>query len=161
VPIAFTTAKTGRNAYTVLNLAQNLHKQAGRRISTPELNRVLRRSLEQQPPPMRLNRRPKITFATQVATQPPTIVLITNGPELFAPTYQRYLLKTFRDHLPFTDVPIKLYLRHKHRGDDVANGEKEPSPKEELSKQRSRGPKPKKEKKPVRDRQTPELWKDL
>ena len=38
-------------------------------------------------------------------------------PELFSNTYQRYLLKTFRDHLPFNDIPIKLYLRAKHRED--------------------------------------------
>ena len=48
---------------------------------------------------MRQNRRPKIYYATQVAANPPTIVLFTNGPELFDNTYQRYLLKTFRDQL--------------------------------------------------------------
>jgi GTP-binding protein len=40
-------------------------------------------------------------------------VLFTNGPELFDNTYQRYLLKTLRDHFRFPDVPIKLYLRAK------------------------------------------------
>ncbi len=159
VPIAFTTAKTGRNVYTVLNLAQNIYKQASRRVSTPDLNRILRQALEQQPPPMRLNRRPKITYATQVATNPPTIVLITNGPELFAPTYQRYLLKTFRDHLPFTDVPITLYLRHKHREDEPADAEKERPQKAQRIVQPVRGPDTKKERK--RTRPAPELWRDL
>ncbi|HLJ96617.1 MAG TPA: ribosome biogenesis GTPase Der, partial [Gemmataceae bacterium] len=103
--------------------------------------------------------RPKITYATQVATNPPTIVLITNGPELFAPTYQRYLLKTFRDHLPFTDVPIKLYLRHKHREDEPADGEKEPPRKVQRTEQPVRSPDTKKERR--RTRPAPELWKDL
>ena len=67
---------TTRDFY-VLNLAQNLHKQASRRVGTPDLNRVLRQAVEEQPPPMRLNRRPKITFAIQVSTNPPTIVPIT------------------------------------------------------------------------------------
>ena len=80
---------------------------------------MLRQALTDQPPPLRQNRRPKIYYATQVATNPPTIVLFTNGPELFDNTYQRYLLKTFRDHLPFGDVPIKLYLRDKNREDRV------------------------------------------
>jgi hypothetical protein len=66
---------------------------------------------------MRQNRRPKIYFATQVATNPPTVVLFTNGPQLFDNTYQRYLLKHFRDRLPFHEVPIKLYLRAKKRDD--------------------------------------------
>ena len=60
VPIAFITAKDGKNVRTVVNFAQNLHKQAGARVSTGELNRVLRQALESQAPPLRQNRRPKI-----------------------------------------------------------------------------------------------------
>jgi GTP-binding protein len=117
VPIAFITAKANRNVHAVLNLAQNLAKQASARVATPELNRVLREALQASAPPMRQNRRPKVYFATQVSTNPPTIVLFTNGPELFDNTYQRYLIKTFRDRLPFGDVPIKLYLRKRTRED--------------------------------------------
>ena len=71
-----------------------------------------------QSPPLRQNRQPKVYYATQVATQPPTIVLFTNGPELIDATYRRYLLKSLRDALPFQDVPIKLYLRDKPRPED-------------------------------------------
>jgi GTP-binding protein len=117
VPIAFITARSGKNVHAVLNLAQNLHKQASQRVTTADLNRVIREALSQQPPPLRHNRRPRIYYATQVATNPPTVVLFTNGPELFDNTYQRYLLKTIRDRLAFADVPIKLYLRHKRRGE--------------------------------------------
>ena len=118
VPIAFITATNGKNVQALLNLAQNLHKQASRRVSTGDLNKVLRQALEEQSPPMRQNRRPKIFYGTQVAANPPTIVLFTNGPELFDNTYQRYILKTFRDRLAFGDVPIKLYLRRKRRQDE-------------------------------------------
>jgi GTP-binding protein len=126
VPIAFITAKSGKNVHMVLNLAQNLHKQAGARVSTSELNRVLRQALEHQAPPLRQNRRPKVFYGTQVAANPPTVVLFTNGPELFDNTYRRYLLKTFRDHLPFREIPIKLYLRRKHREDRAPVEEEEP-----------------------------------
>ncbi len=113
VPIAFITAKDGKNVERLLNLAQQLHKQAGQRVGTGELNKVLREALDAQSPPMRQNRRPKIYYATQVEANPPTLVLFTNGPSLFEPTYRRYLLSHFRDRLPFTDVPICLYLRDK------------------------------------------------
>jgi GTP-binding protein len=117
VPIAFITAKSGRNVYAALNLAQNLHKQAGSRASTAELNRIVQDALAAQSPPLRHNRRPKIFYVSQVANYPPTIVLMTNGPELFDLTYLRYLSKAFRDRLPFKDVPIKFHVRHKRRGD--------------------------------------------
>ncbi len=119
VPIAFITAKTNKNVHAVLNLAQNLHKQASARVGTGELNKVLRQAVEDAAPPLRQNRRPKIYYGTQVGANPPTIVLFTNGPELLDNTYQRYLIKTFRDRLPFHEVPIKMHLRRKRRDDQV------------------------------------------
>jgi GTP-binding protein len=125
VPIAFITAKSGKNVQAVLNLAQALHKQAGARVSTGELNRVVRQALLANPPPLRQNRRAKVFYATQAATNPPTIVLFTNGPDLFDNTYLRYLLRTFRDQLPFQEVTIKLELRARAHGDGQAADEAE------------------------------------
>jgi GTP-binding protein len=115
VPMAFITAKDGKNVYRVLNLAQSLHKQAGARVGTSELNRVIRAAYERRQPPARQNRTPRIYYGTQAAAQPPTIILFTNGPELFDPPYIRYLLKTFREQLPFAEVPINLHLRLRGR----------------------------------------------
>jgi GTP-binding protein len=115
VPIAFITAKKSKNVWRLLNLAQNLHKQANARLSTGELNRLIQAAYEAQPPPLRQNRHGRIYYATQAAVNPPTIVLFTNGPELFDASYQRYLLKYLRDHAPFREIPIKIQLRLKKR----------------------------------------------
>jgi GTPase len=150
VPIAFITAKAGKNVHATLNLAQNLHKQASRRVTTGELNRVLRQALEATAPPLRQNRRPKIYYASQVSTNPPTIVLFTNGPELFDNTYQRYLIKMFRDQLGFSDVPIKLYLRRKNR-EDQPNAEERA---EERERQKGHRKSKDKDKEPTRKPKT-------
>jgi GTP-binding protein len=113
VPIVFITAKTSKNVWALLNLAQSIFKQANARVGTSELNRVLEMAMERRSPPVRLNKSPRIYFGTQVSTNPPTIVLKTNGPELFPDTYIRYLLGVFREQLPFKEVPIKLHLRDK------------------------------------------------
>lgn len=144
VPIAFLTAKDGKNVQQVLDLAQNLHKQAGIRVPTGELNRVVQDAYRDQPPSVRANRQGKIYFAAQVAERPPTIVFFTNGPQLFDNTYIRYLLKALRDHLPFKDVPIKLYLRNKKRDDVESAPKREPA--------RARGKEKKKRK------EVGELW---
>jgi GTP-binding protein len=170
VPIAFITAKNGRNVYAALNLAQNLHKQAGARVNTGDLNRVLRAALSEQPPPMRQNRRPKVFYATQVAVHPPAIVLFTNGAELFDDTYVRYLLKKFRDHLHFNDVPVKLYLRSKRRGERAVLKDEVPAferkPKQRARSRRTTTPDGSRSSTTVGRRKTagrshPELWKDL
>ncbi len=150
VPIVFITAKDGKNVQSVLDLAQNLHKQAGLRVGTGDLNRVIKQAMLDQTPAIRQNRLPKVYYATQVSMYPPTIVLFTNGPELFDLTYQRYLLKTLRDHFRFPDVPIKLYLRAKAPQDSGA--ERSTDKPKRIARVR---PKKKKEK------EVGELWEDV
>jgi GTP-binding protein len=113
MPMAFITAKTGKNVRAVVNLAQSLFKQSRKRVGTGTLNRIVREAVEAHPPASRENRTPRIYYATQVGVAPPTIVLFVNSTRLFDPTYQRYLLNTFREKLPFRDIPIKLYMRSK------------------------------------------------
>ncbi|MDY3556498.1 ribosome biogenesis GTPase Der [Gemmata sp. JC717] len=116
VPIAFITAKDGKNVLRVLQLAVQLHKQAAVRVGTGDLNRVIRAAMEASPPPMAGSKTPKVFYATQIGINPPTIVLFTNGPELFEQTYVRYLTKTLRDTFPFPEVAIKVVLRAKGEG---------------------------------------------
>jgi GTP-binding protein len=113
VPIAFITAQTGKNCKALLNHAQMLFKQSLTRISTADLNKLVRGALARNPPKMNRGRRAKIYYATQVGEQPPTIVLFCNDPGALDRTYQRYLLGVLRDELPFAEIPIKLYLRQR------------------------------------------------
>lgn len=116
VPIAFVTAKKGKNALRLLQLAKQLHKQAGSRVGTGDLNRVIRAAIEASPPPMAGSKQPRVYYATQVGVHPPTIVLFTNGPELFEETYVRYLTKVLRDSFPFSEVALKVVLRARGEG---------------------------------------------
>lgn len=163
VPIAFITAKNGKNVYAVLNLAQNLHKQASARVGTGDLNRVVRQAVELRPPPLRQNRRPKVYYATQVAANPPTIVLFTNGPKLFDDPYRRYLLNTLHEQLPFHEVPIKLYFRAKQRDGTADQTEKEAT--KPKSRERTKQPAAKPARRPRTGgkpkRGESGLWRDL
>lgn len=113
VPVAFVTALTGRNVKKLIHLAQTIHKQARERVTTGELNRVIRAGIANWPPPMRQNRTAKILFATQVGTEPPTIVIKCNDAVLFDESWKRYLFGYLREHLPFQEVPVKVYFRSK------------------------------------------------
>lgn len=117
VPIAFITGQTGKNVKALLNHAQMLYKQSRSRVSTGQLNRLVTAAVKQHPPHLHQNRRPKIFYATQVGTEPPTIILVCNEPSAFTPDYRRYLLGTLRDHLSFGEVPIKLYLKRRATND--------------------------------------------
>jgi len=120
VPLAFITAQDSRNIKQLINLSQTIYKQSRIRVSTGRLNRVVRAAIVNSPPPIRKNRRPKVFFATQVATEPPTIVLKCNEGSLFDESWKRYLLGVLREELPFKEVPIRLYFRSKPRKDQEA-----------------------------------------
>ena len=116
VPIAFITAKQHKNVLRLLQLAVQLHKQAGMRVTTGDLNRTIRAAMEASHPALSGSKTPKVFYATQIGVHPPTIVLFTNGPELFDETYIRYLTKVLRDAFPFSEVAIKVVLRAKGEG---------------------------------------------
>jgi GTP-binding protein len=130
-PMAFLTAKTGKNVHKLVNLAQSIFKQARTRVSTGELNRVVRAAVLRNRPPVRRNQTPKVYFATQVATEPPTIVLKCNNPVLFDNSWRRYLLGVMREELPFHEVPIRLYLRQREQAEERrSSGERAVEPDE-------------------------------
>ena len=111
VPIAYITAREDRNTKQLINLAQSIFKQARYRASTSEVNQVIRHAVTRNPPSSATCKRLKIYYGTQVASEPPTIVLKCNLPDQIDNTWRRYLLGVLREHLPFKEVPIKLYLR--------------------------------------------------
>jgi len=122
VPIAFITGQTGKNVKALLNHAQMLFKQSRSRVGTAELNKVVEAAMERNPPPLFRHHPARIYYGTQVAVQPPTIVLFCNNPQALSAQYQRYLLGVFRDHMPFGEVPIKLYLRKRTGGEEPEAG---------------------------------------
>ncbi len=141
LPIAFITAKTGRNVPVLIDLARSLQKQSSSRAATSELNRVIREAIDTNQPPNRMGRSPRFYYAAQIAESPPTIVLHTNASGIFDPPYIRYLERTIRDRLGFQDVPIRLIIQGKgvtkanakaknaENDEDVYEGETYPSSK--------------------------------
>lgn len=118
-PVAFTSATEGRNLRGLIDVAFDLHEQAGRRVTTGELNRLVRGILDTRGPTSKVGTRVKLFYVAQVRTNPPTIALVVNHPELFTANYERFLLNRFREELPFEEVPIRLLVRARKRGERV------------------------------------------
>ncbi|MCW5765675.1 MAG: ribosome biogenesis GTPase Der, partial [Phycisphaeraceae bacterium] len=114
-PIAFMSAQRGRNVRETIDLAFDLYEQSRQRASTGKLNRLIRSILETHAPSSSVGKFAKVYFVAQIATRPPTIVCVVNYPDMFPTNYQRFLLKAFREHLPFPEVPIKLVIRQRQR----------------------------------------------
>jgi GTP-binding protein len=115
-PMAFVTAKEGRNVQSVIDLTQHLFHQANERLSTAKVNQAVRQILEEKQPSTPSGRRARIYYATQIEVAPPTIVLFVNNPVYFDTSYQRFIVNRLRDLLPYPEVPIRLIIREReHR----------------------------------------------
>ena len=120
-PISFMSGQTGLNVAATIDLARELHNQSNTRVTTGQLNRIIRPVVERQGPPSKLGYRAKVLFVAQTSTCPPTIIMIVNKPDLFTPNYQRFLVNRLRESLPFGEVPIRLVVRERRR-EEITKG---------------------------------------
>lgn len=109
---ALTGARLGRlgKALQAVLEARTTH------ISTGVLNRQMREWIAAHPPPVRKGRRPKIHYAVQAGSAPPTFVLFVSGGELGA-DYLRYLENRLRNSYDFVGNPLRFVTRAKSRRD--------------------------------------------
>lgn len=115
-PVSLTTATEGTNVGETIELAEQLFDQARTRVPTAELNVVIQKILQLRGPSHKTGTKPpKILYVSQVSTCPPTVVLFVNDARSFDRSYQRFLVNQFREHLPFHEVPIRLFFRQRSR----------------------------------------------
>jgi GTP-binding protein len=110
-PIVSISAKTGQRVGKVLELAIDIWGERRKRVSTGELNRVLRAASDRLAPPLVRGRRPKIFYATQAGVAPPTFVFFANDAALVHFSYRRYLENRLREEFGFDGTPIRLIFR--------------------------------------------------
>ncbi|MFQ5413970.1 MAG: ribosome biogenesis GTPase Der [Phycisphaerae bacterium] len=126
-PISFTSANTRRNVESTIDVAGSLFKQARTRVGTGAINQILQDAVTQNlPRAKRGSKTPKFLYATQVAVQPPTIVLFVSHASAVTPQYERFLINRFRERLPFEEVPMRLLFRARRRNTHAPTLDTEP-----------------------------------
>ncbi|MBS46115.1 MAG: ribosome biogenesis GTPase Der [Nocardioides sp.] len=103
------TAATGRHVDKLVPALDRALTGWETRVSTGNLNGFLGRVVAEHPHPVRSGKQPRIMFATQVGTRPPTFVLFTSG-KLDA-GYERFLERRLREEFGFEGTPIVLQQR--------------------------------------------------
>jgi GTP-binding protein len=116
-PLIYGSAKTGRRVDRILPEAARLADVRRKRISTAEVNAVLRRIVAEHPPPSnRSNKHTRIFYASQVASRPPTFAVFTNRPENVEGHYVRFLRNRFKQEFRFEGAHLKVVIRKREAG---------------------------------------------
>ncbi len=117
VPVLFLSALTGQRVRKTLDLLLEIEEQRGRRIPTHEVNEVLSKLEQRQPPPHSRGRHVRVRYATQVAERPPTFLVFSNLPSELPDHYIRYIQRGFRDAWGLLGSPIRIFLRASRRNE--------------------------------------------
>jgi GTP-binding protein len=110
-PVLPVSALTGKRAHQLLPALRETEAAYHRRVPTAALNRVLRDAQAAHPPPAVRKHRPRILYATQGATDPPTFTLFAT--RTLPPQYLRYLERKLRESFDLGPTPIKLRVRNR------------------------------------------------
>jgi len=109
------SAKTGRSVQRLVPAMETALESWDKRISTGRLNNWLKEIVAATPPPMRGGRLPRVMFATQAATRPPTFVLFTTG--FLEAGYRRFIERKLREEFNFDGSPVRVSVRVREKRD--------------------------------------------
>ena len=113
-PVLRVSALTGARLHRLPTALEMVLENRARRVPTGLLNRLIRGWQASHPPPVRKGRRPRILYAVQAGTNPPTIIIFVSGGQL-GDDYLRYLENRLRGEMEFDGTPIHLATRAKER----------------------------------------------
>jgi GTPase len=110
-PLTFISAKFGQRVHQVLETALQVVEERNRRVTTAQLNKLLREAVAKHPPASKPGKWLKFYYATQVDIAPPTFVFFCNDPMQIHFSYRRYLENQLRETFGFTGTPIRISFR--------------------------------------------------
>lgn len=107
------SARTGRHLEKLVPALETALASWDTRIPTGKLNAFLAELSAANPHPVRSGKQPRILFATQAGTRPPTFVLFTTG--FLDPQYRRFITRRLREEFGFEGTPIQVNVRVRER----------------------------------------------
>ena len=117
VPVLYSSSVSMAGLGGLLPLVEKLWEQCGQRVTTGELNRLVKMVTERHQPPVMGGRRGKIYYMTQADSRPPTFVFFVNDEKLFHGSYVRYLENQLRKVFRMDKTPIRMIFRSSHDKD--------------------------------------------
>ncbi|WP_440900305.1 ribosome biogenesis GTPase Der [Actinosynnema sp.] len=103
------SALTGRSVRKIAPALRTALASWDTRVPTGRLNSWLTDLIAATPPPVRGGKQPKVLFATQAATRPPTFVLFTTG--FLEAGYRRYIERKLHEEFGFEGSPVRISVR--------------------------------------------------
>lgn len=112
-PLIFVSAINKQRIFRILEEAVKVYHNRLRKIPTSQLNRIMLKTIEDNPPPANKGKHIKIKYVTQLPTHAPSFAFFANLPQYIREPYKRYLENRLRENFTFTGVPVQIFFRKK------------------------------------------------
>jgi GTP-binding protein len=103
------SASSGRHVEKLVPALHAALEGWSARVPTSQLNAFLGRLVAEHPHPVRGGKQPRILFATQAGTKPPTFALFTSG--FLESGYRRFIERRLREEYGFVGTPIHVTMK--------------------------------------------------
>jgi GTP-binding protein len=103
------TARTGWHVDRLVPALDKALEGWETRVPTGALNAFMGRLVAAHPHPVRGGKQPRVLFATQASSAPPTFVLFTSG--LLEASYLRFVERRLREDFGFAGTPIHVNVK--------------------------------------------------
>jgi len=111
---AITISGTEKKRITkIFPVIDEIISQRKKRINTAEMNRFIGDVTKSVPLPLYRGRQVKISYMTQIGTEPPAFVIFANYPAGIKDSYIRYIEKRLRERFSFRGTPVRMYKKTK------------------------------------------------
>lgn len=114
-PVLAISALTGQRLSRIFPLCLDIEEERNKKISTSELNMLVERLVQENPPRFYKGGTGKMYYMTQTGVKPPTFTLFVNKAAYFHRSYVRYINNNVRKMFTFEGTAITISLRSKKR----------------------------------------------
>ena len=114
-PLIFTSSVTGQNVSRIFELTLEIANNRQQKFKTTELNRWLRKVVDEHPPAGLKGRSPKLNYiAQETDNEMPSFKVFGAHTKFLHWSYKRYMERKFREEWPLVGAPLKFWFIEKH-----------------------------------------------
>src|SRR3990167_1622445 len=109
--VHFISALHGSGVGTLFDSVNEAYQAATKKLSTPELSRLLQKPLVTHSPPLVHGRRVKLRYAHPGGNNPPSIIIHGNQVHDLPESYRKFLVNFFRTELNLVGTPVRVEFK--------------------------------------------------
>lgn len=110
-PVVFISALSGQRIVKILDLSELAFENGKKKISTPRLNKFLKKTSAIRPPVSKKRKRIKLKYMVQKGILPPSFILFTHTQASMDSVYEKFFLRKLHEEFDFLGTPLRLILK--------------------------------------------------